>query len=73
MYRGTTLGEASNPGPQFIARSANVTSLPPHLQYVVDFECDVAALQEVRLTIDSRKNCGRGAEELGQKRSDVER
>ena len=36
-------------------RSANVTSLTPHLPYIASFEVDFIALQEVRLTIDGQK------------------
>ena len=54
-YRGIRIGEASHPGPPFTIRTANVTSLMPHLPFVADFECDVIALQETRLTIDGQK------------------
>ena len=53
--RGVRVGEASHPGPPFVVRSANVTSLMPHLPYIASFECDAIALQEVRLTIDGQK------------------
>ena len=36
-------------------RTANVTSLMPHLPYVASFDVDFLALQEVRLTIDGQK------------------
>ena len=49
------IGEASHPGPPFAVRSANVTSLMPHLPYIASFECDAIALQEVRLTTDGQK------------------
>ena len=52
---GMRVGEASHPGPPLTIKTANVTSLMPHLPFVADFECDVVALEETRLTIDGQK------------------
>ena len=53
-FAGQSVGEASNPGPQLRKPTANVTSLLPHLPYVTSLDCDILALQEVRLTIDGQ-------------------
>ena len=53
-HRGMRVGEVSHPGPPLTIKTANVTNLMPHLPYVADFNCDVIALQEVRLTEDGQ-------------------
>ena len=58
-FAGKRIGEASNPGPQLRITTANVTSLPHHLPFVTSLDvtsldCDILALQEVRLTLDGQ-------------------
>ena len=64
-YRGTRIGEASNPGPTFTIATLNVTSLKPHLDYVCNIGGDALALQEVRLTKDGLNYLNDGIEEHG--------
>ena len=53
-FAGQRVGEASYPGPQLRITTANVTSLLHHLPYVTSLDCDILALQEVRLTLDGQ-------------------